>query len=130
MRACSSLLKLNHLGTSRAAISGLHSAFLIRVPSWVIRHMMQDNRTLPGRIATRTGKLSSPATSAASAFPRRRVGRPKSAVEIERLIVTMAKANPGWGYTRIRGALYSMAHEIGRNTIKRILLDNGLEPAP
>lgn len=33
-------------------------------------------------------------------------------------------------YTRIRGALYNLAHEIGRNTIKRILLDNGLEPAP
>ena len=60
----------------------------------------------------------------------RGVGRPKSAAEIERLIVTMAQANPGWGYTRIRGALYNLAHEIGRNTIKRILLDNGLEPAP
>ena len=42
----------------------------------------------------------------------------------------MAQANPGWGYTRIRGALYNLAHEIGRNTIKRILLENGLEPAP
>ncbi len=60
----------------------------------------------------------------------RGVGRPKSGAEIERLIVTMAQANPGWGYTRIRGALYNLAHEIGRNTIKRILLDNGLEPAP
>ena len=60
----------------------------------------------------------------------RGVGRPKSAAEIERLIMTMARANPGWGYTRIRGALYNLAHEIGRNTIKRILLDHGLEPAP
>lgn len=60
----------------------------------------------------------------------RGVGRPKSAAEMERLIVTMAQANPGWGYTRIRGALYNLAHEIGRNTIKRILLANGLEPAP
>ena len=38
--------------------------------------------------------------------------------------MTMARANPGWGYTRIRGALYNLAHEIGRNTIKR-LLSNG-----
>lgn len=60
----------------------------------------------------------------------RGVGRPKSAAEIERLILMMAQANPGWGYTRIRGALYNLAHEIGRNTIKRILLENGLEPAP
>jgi len=45
----------------------------------------------------------------------RGVGRPKSAAEIERLIMTMARANPGWGYTRIRGALYNLAHEIARN---------------
>jgi len=60
----------------------------------------------------------------------RGVGRPKTVAEIERLILMMAQANPGWGYTRIRGALYNLAHEIGRNTIKRILLENGLEPAP
>ena len=42
----------------------------------------------------------------------------------------MARQNPTWGYTRIRGALYNLGHDIGRNTIKRILLDNGLDPAP
>ena len=57
-------------------------------------------------------------------------GRPKTAVEIEQLILRMARSNPSWGYTRIRGALYNLGHEIGRNTIKRILLDNGFDPAP
>ncbi len=42
----------------------------------------------------------------------------------------MARQNFTWGYTRIRGALYNLGHEIGRNTIKRILLENGLDPAP
>ncbi|MDA0824436.1 MAG: hypothetical protein O3C28_18730 [Proteobacteria bacterium] len=42
----------------------------------------------------------------------------------------MAWSNPSWGYARIRGALYNLGHEVGRNTIKRILLDNGLDPAP
>jgi len=60
----------------------------------------------------------------------RTVGRPKTAVEIEELIVRMARENPTWGYTRIRGALYNLCHEIGRNTIKRILLENGIDPAP
>jgi hypothetical protein len=59
----------------------------------------------------------------------RRPGRPKTAVEIETLIVRMARENPRWGYTRIRGALYNLGHEIGRNTIKRILLDYGFDPA-
>lgn len=58
----------------------------------------------------------------------RRPGRPKTAVEIEKLIVRMACENPRWGYTRIRGALHNLGHEIGRNTIKRILLDNGFDP--
>jgi transposase InsO family protein len=60
----------------------------------------------------------------------REVGRPKTAADIEQLIVQMARENPTWGYTRIRGALYNLGHEIGRNTIKRILLENGIEPAP
>jgi transposase InsO family protein len=59
----------------------------------------------------------------------RRVGRPQTAAELAELIVRMAKDNPGWGYTRIRGALRNLKHEIGRNTIKRILIRNGLEPA-
>jgi transposase InsO family protein len=54
-------------------------------------------------------------------------GRPKTAAEFEQLTVQMARSNPTSGYTRIRGALYNL---IGRNTIKRILLDNGIDPAP
>jgi transposase InsO family protein len=60
----------------------------------------------------------------------RTVGRPRTAAEIEELILQMARQNRTWGYTRIRGALYNLGHDIGRNTIKRILLDNGLDPAP
>ena len=61
---------------------------------------------------------------------RRGVGRPRTAAEIERLTVRMASENPGWGYTRIRGALWNVGHEIGRNTIKRILAANGIDSAP
>jgi len=61
---------------------------------------------------------------------RRGVGRPRTAAEIEKLVVRMASENPGWGYTRIRGALYNVGHEIGRNTIKRVLIANGIDPAP
>jgi transposase InsO family protein len=60
----------------------------------------------------------------------RRAGRPKTPPEIEQLILRMARENPRWGYTRIRGALRNLGHEIGRNTIKRILLENGYDPAP
>jgi putative transposase len=60
----------------------------------------------------------------------RTVGRPRTAAEIEELILQMARQNLTWGYTRIRGALYNLGHDVGRNTIKRVLLENGLDPAP
>ena len=56
-------------------------------------------------------------------------GRPKTAAAIAAIIVKMASEN-SWGYTRIKGALKNLGHEIGRNTIKRILQENGIDPAP
>jgi putative transposase len=60
----------------------------------------------------------------------RGTGRPRTASAVANLVVRMATENHGWGYTRIRGALYNLGHDIGRNTIKRVLTDAGLEPAP
>jgi hypothetical protein len=42
----------------------------------------------------------------------------------------MATENPTWGYTRIRGGLKHLGHAVARNTIKAILRDHGIEPAP
>ena len=61
---------------------------------------------------------------------RRGVGRPRTAVEVAELVVQMAKENPSWGYTRIRGALANLGHDVGRSTIARILEDQGIEPSP
>lgn len=60
---------------------------------------------------------------------KRTPGRPRVRAEIQRLIVKMAVENPRWGYTRIQGALWNLGYTIGRNTIKRILVENGIDPA-
>jgi len=60
----------------------------------------------------------------------RRPGRPSTKPDIAALVVRMATENPTWGYTRIRGGLKRLGHDIARNTIKRILKDHGIEPAP
>ena len=57
-------------------------------------------------------------------------GRPMTPRAIAELVVRMAAENPKWGYTRIRAALANLGHEIARNTVKRILQDHGIEPAP
>ena len=61
--------------------------------------------------------------------PRRR-GRPITPREVADLVVRMAVEHPPWGYTRIRGALANLGPDIARNTVKRILHDHGIEPAP
>ncbi len=37
----------------------------------------------------------------------RKLGRPRKAGEIQKLVIEVAQANPGWGYTKIRDALGS-----------------------
>jgi putative transposase len=61
---------------------------------------------------------------------RRRTGRPTVAIDVEQLVVRMATENPSWGHTRLVGALGNLGHQVGRNTVKRVLLRHGLEPAP
>jgi transposase InsO family protein len=42
----------------------------------------------------------------------------------------MATENPSWGYTPIRGAMANLGHHLGRGTIRSILKEHGIEPAP
>jgi putative transposase len=61
---------------------------------------------------------------------RRGAGRPRSPNERVRQLLTMARENPSWGYTRLRGALKNLGLDLGRSTIARILKEHGIEPAP
>jgi putative transposase len=61
---------------------------------------------------------------------RQRVGRPRIDEEAERLILQMAKENPGWGYDRIVGALKNLGHQLSHQTVGNILGGHGLSPAP
>ena len=57
-------------------------------------------------------------------------GRPPTAKDIRELMVRMARENPTWEYTRLQGALKNLGYELGRNTIKRVLAEHGIAPAP
>lgn len=61
---------------------------------------------------------------------RRGPGRPRTMKTIVDLILRMALENRSWGYTRIRGALANLGHDVGRGTIANILHEHGIEPAP
>ena len=61
----------------------------------------------------------------------KRLGRPrKTSKEIIELIIRMATDNLDWGYGRIMGELKKLGIKKGRTTIKHIMIENGLDPAP
>ena len=45
-------------------------------------------------------------------------------------MVRLAKENSSWGYTKIRDVMFTLGHKIGRTTVRRILAEDGIEPAP
>ncbi len=60
---------------------------------------------------------------------RRGPGRPRVAETIRELVVMMARENR-WGYRRIVGEMRKLGHEVSRSTVRRILKEQGIEPAP
>src|SRR5947199_1884923 len=61
---------------------------------------------------------------------KRGLGRPRTAQDIEALVVRLAEENREWGYRRLQGVLSHLGHKIARSTIAEILKRHGLEPAP
>jgi putative transposase len=49
---------------------------------------------------------------------------------VRELVIRMAKENPRWGYIRIQGECRKLGIRVGASTIKRLLLGEGLGPAP
>jgi putative transposase len=62
--------------------------------------------------------------------PYRRGGRPPLAEHVVALILRLARENPRWGYRRIQGELKKLGIRVSATTIRTVLLDNGLRPAP
>jgi transposase InsO family protein len=61
---------------------------------------------------------------------KRGPGRPRLDGTIRKLVLRMATENVTWGYTRLVGALENLGYTVGRSTVRRILQDHGIDPAP
>jgi putative transposase len=62
--------------------------------------------------------------------PRRAAGRPPAERRVRELVLRFARENPRWGYPRIAGELLKLGLRVSPSTVRRILLANGLGPAP
>jgi hypothetical protein len=66
-----------------------------------------------------------------SLFSRRRSeGRPPLAVEVQQLIVRLARENSRWGYQRIQGELLKLGHAVSATSVRTLLRRHRLPPAP
>lgn len=60
----------------------------------------------------------------------RKRGRPHTSLELETLVLRLAKENPRWGVDRIHGELLKLGFRPGGTTIRAILSRHGVLPAP
>jgi putative transposase len=59
-----------------------------------------------------------------------RAGRRPVSAEITVLIGRLASENPSWGYPRIQGELRKIGHRVSASTIRRVLRQLTMPPAP
>jgi putative transposase len=62
--------------------------------------------------------------------PHRPPGRPAIDPEVRRLILSMARENPRWGYLRIKGELGKLGVRVSATSIAMLLRRSGVGPAP
>jgi len=103
------------------------------------RRLAVKGKRLGRRLLTQVASIVTPDTilrwqrrliAAKWTFPGAGTGRPGAMKEIRRLIVQMATENSSWGYCRIEGALRNLGHSVSPSTVRNVLKENGIHPAP
>ncbi len=63
-------------------------------------------------------------------YSHRTPGRPPLERSLRELILRLASENPHWGYKRIVGELKGLGISVSATSVRKVLLEAGLQPAP
>jgi hypothetical protein len=63
-------------------------------------------------------------------YSHRPPGRPPLDCSLRELILRLARENPHWGYKRIAGELKGLGISVSATSVRKVLLQAGLQPAP
>ena len=63
-------------------------------------------------------------------YSQRRPGRPPLKPSLRTLVLRLARENPDWGYRRIVGELKGLGVAVSATSVRKVLLEAGLPPAP
>jgi putative transposase len=63
-------------------------------------------------------------------YSHRTPGRPPLARSLRELILQLARENPHWGYKRIVGEIKGLGIAVSATSVRKVLLEAGLQPAP
>ena len=118
------------LGTNRPRFSPADRAFLAALLHRLPRDVLGRFRLLirPDTVLRWHRNLLA-RRHAARSRPRR-PGRPRTVRSIRLLVLRLARENPCWGYRRIHGELLVLGIKTAASTVREILHDAGIDPAP
>src|ERR1700690_88097 len=132
---------IEHLRAENRVLRGRLGPKRLRFTDTERRLLAEKGRPLGRRRLAQVASLATPETILRwyrekvaakydGSLARPAAGRDRSRDDRVGQLLTIARENPSWGYTRLRGALTNLGLDLGRSTIARILKDNGIEPAP
>ena len=131
---------IEYLREENRVLRELHGKKRLRFTDKQRRRLAVKGKALGRKVLGEVGSLVAPDTilrwyrklvaKKYDGSERRGPGRPKTAAEIVDLVIRVAQENPGFGYTRIRDTLTNLGRSISRSTVRRVLEERGLQPAP
>ena len=131
---------IEYLKAENRVLRELHGNKRLRFTDDQRRRLAAKGKALGRKILGEIGSLVTPDTilrwyrkliaTKYDGSKRRRPGRPRTKEGIVGLVVRIATENPTYGYTRIRDVIRELGFEVSRSTVKRILDEKGIVPAP